>query len=158
MKKPLAIVLGCGCLAVAAAAALFFAFVIWGVRSVQTPKEVDIEVSAPAEVDPGEAFEIRIRVTDTSGSKRLLDSIDVADELLPGFDIRSTDPPYRGKIHIPGDNTQSYDLQMEVPASGTTAVVFHAVATRSGTWSGDLDVCVDGVASYVPKPVRIRVR
>jgi hypothetical protein len=105
-------------------------------------------VDVPGQVSSGETFEITVTVYNTAPQAQTLYSLDLADEFMAGADVVGSDPPYGSYMHVPIDNTESYEYMTPIPSGGSTTVTLTMLATDSGIWSGEVDVCVDGNARY----------
>lgn len=116
------------------------------------------EISAPSSVSNGETFEIAVTVYNTASATQKLHSLDIADEYLEGLDVVGSDPGYDDLFHVPIDNTESYEYMDEIPAGGSVVVKLTMLATDAGTWSGDIDVCVNGDARFIAYPVTTTVQ
>ncbi|MFT5685798.1 MAG: hypothetical protein ACI8RZ_006752 [Myxococcota bacterium] len=105
-------------------------------------------VDVPAQVSAGETFELTVTVYNTAPQEQTLYSLDLADEFMAGTEVVGSDPPYGSYMHVPIDNTESYEYMTPIPSGGSTTVKLTMLATDAGSWSGEVDVCVDGNARY----------
>ena len=132
-----------------AAAGLILALACGG--SGDFSSEVDdfsADVTTPGQVSAGETFDIVVTVYNSAPQAQTLYSLDLADEFMAGVDVVGSDPPYGSYMHVPIDNTESYEYMAPIPSGGSTTVRLTMLATDAGYWSGEVDVCVDGNARY----------
>jgi hypothetical protein len=154
-KAKVALGCGIGCLVVGLLAAVGGAIFLG--RVAEGPKDVEVTVTAPPRVARDAEFTIEIHVRNTGSQKRVLDSLDLADEYLAGVAIRSSEPPYKDTLHVPIDNSYSYEFRTPIPPGGAVVVRFRALALKPGDHSGDVDVCVDWGGSCTSHPLRTLV-
>ena len=155
-KGKIALGCGIGCVVVGGIVTAVAAVLFVG-RVAEGPQDVEITVNAPLKVARDEEFTIEVQVRNTSSKQRLLDSLDLADEYLAGVAIRSSEPPYRDSMHVPIDNSYSYEYRTPIPPGGTVAVRFRAQGLKAGDHTGDVDVCVDWGGSCISRPLRTLV-
>ena len=105
-------------------------------------------VDMPGQVSNGETFDLVVTVFNTAPQEQTLYSLDLADEFMAGTDVVGSDPPYLSTMHVPIDNTESYEYMKPIPSGGSTTVTLTMLATDAGSWAGEVDVCVDGNARY----------
>jgi hypothetical protein len=144
MNKKLVIGLGIGC------AVLCFVLVIVAVlgfwffsQATETPADISIQVSAPANANVGDDIIIEVTITNTGQQSRELNSIDIYTSYLDGVVIQRTSPTYDEFSDNLFGNFHSYYFYRQLPPGSTTTVQFFARAVMSGNFSGDLDVCID---------------
>ena len=111
------------------------------------------ELSGPTTVPVGQAFEIQVTVVNTASTPQELTSLDFADAWLKGVAITGSSPAYTTSDHVPIDDTTSYTYGQPIPAGGQLTVTLQAVATLPGTWQGEVDVCVGGIARFNSYPL-----
>ena len=116
------------------------------------------EVSAPASVRTGETVEVRVKVYNTAAEQQTLHSLDIDDAIMAGFDVVSSSPPYRDFMHVPIDNTESYEYMRAIPAGGSVDVTLTLSAVKTGYFSGEIDVCVNGDARFNSYPFSMTVQ
>jgi hypothetical protein len=132
-----------------AAASLILALACGGGGGISSSvDDFSATVSMPGQVSSGETFEITITVYNSAPQTQTLYSLDLADEFMAGTDVVGSDPPYSSTMHVPIDNTESYEYMTPIPSGGSTTVTLTMLATTPGTWEGEVDVCVDGNARY----------
>ena len=135
-----------------------FALIVIGiillVSATKPPENINVQISAPLNIDKGEAFIIEVKIENSSSNTRKLESIDIYDEYFEGIAVKSTDPAYTQSYHVPISNSQSYEFNNEIPANSTFVVKFNAAAVKTGDFSSEADICIDSYLSCVTQPVR----
>ena len=122
------------------------------------PTDFRAEISSPPTVQNGETFEIAVTVFNDAPHTQKLHSLDIADEYLAGIDVVGSDPAYGDTFHVPIDNTESYEYMKDIPSGGSMVVRLNMLATDAGTWTGDIDVCVNGDARFRAYPVTTTIQ
>jgi len=125
------------------------------VAGCSAPDNVSMAKDVPVEVDSGEIFNFTVSVNNEDLEAHELRSIDIGHTFLEGILVIKTEPGTKeeydaGEWHI-------FEFKKNMPAESETQVVFTAKALKSGDFSGDLDVCVDGDASCLSNSIRIIV-
>ena len=127
-----------GCLGVAfvvglsvVAAILFFLF-------AEFPM-LESSVSMPAETSLGEVVTMVVATTNTHTKSIALDSIDVGDSFLDGFQVVSINPEATDTLHVFGMRTWFFSER--VAPGDSLDVRFELKAVMEGHFSGDVDVC-----------------
>lgn len=115
-------------------------------------------VDAPAMVQKGEPFTVTVRVHNTAASAQTLESLDVGIEWLEGVTLTGSSPPYTDAFEVPLDGTWSYSYGQEIPPGGSVDVSLQGVGVESGTWRGEIDVCVGGMARFNSYPISTTVQ
>ncbi len=106
----------------------------------EKPKlEASIEI--PAEIALGSTVSLVVKVSNPHQKAVGLDSVDVADSFLAGFQVLSVEPKPTGTTHVPVLDQRSWDFGRAVPPGGKLTVTFTLKAVAEGHFSGDLDVC-----------------
>lgn len=141
-----------------AAVTLALSLACGGSSSSSTNDDFSASIDVPGQVSNGESFEMTVTVFNTASESQKLYSLDLADEYMSGVDVVSSDPPYSSSMHVPFDNTESYEYMQPIPPGGSTTVVLTMQATTPGSWSGDIDVCVDGMARFISYSVSTTVQ
>lgn len=82
-------------------------------------------------------------MTTTNPHKRpvILDSIDVSESFLAGFQVVSVDPQPTGTVHIPVFDQRSWSFGISVAPGDTLSATFRLEPVEPGHFSGDIDVC-----------------
>ena len=129
-----------------------------GCEAFEVPENVDISVDAPASVQVDQEFYIILTIRNTGSSTQTLVDVDIADEYLEGVMVRETDPAFKDAMHVPFDNTQSYSMDITLPAGREVTVTISAYAAHAGDYAGDIDFCINSAVSCLSYPVRTIIR
>ena len=140
------------------AVSLAIALACGGSSNTSATSDFSATISMPSQVSAGDTFEMTVTVYNTAPQTQTLYSLDLADEFMVGTDVIGSDPPYTSSMHVPIDNTESYEYMQPIPSGGSTTVVLTMLATIPGAWSGDIDVCVDGMARFNSYPMATTVQ
>lgn len=140
------------------AVALILALACGGSGGMSTTDDFSASIAVPGQVSVGETFEMTVTVYNTASETQTLYSLDLADEFMSGVDVIGSAPAYTSSMHVPLDNTESYEYMQPIPSGGSTTVLLTMQATTPGSWSGDIDVCVDGMARFNNYPMSITVQ
>jgi hypothetical protein len=136
-----------------------FLFVaLLGCGTFEMPENVDISIDAPVSVMVDEEFQIVLTINNTGPSAQTLVDLDVADEYLEGVVVREIDPAFSDAMHVPFDNTQSYSMDLALPASQAVKVTISAHAAHAGDFGGDIDFCINSAVACLSYPVRTIIR
>jgi len=118
------------------------------------PEDVTVKVDAPLRVVEGQDFPVVVTVTNTAGRAQTLNSLDVADAYIAGIAITSSTPPFTDSMHVPIDNTWSYEYMLDIPAGGEVQVTLNASALKVGDFNGDIGACINSDSNFLSMPVR----
>ena len=129
-----------------------------GCEAFEEPENVDISVDAPTSVQVDQEFYIILTIRNTGSSTQTLVDVDIADEYLEGVVVRETDPAFKDAMHVPFDNTQSYSMDLTLPAGREVTVAISAYAAHAGDYAGDIDFCINSAVSCLSYPVRTIIR
>ncbi len=110
-------------------------------------------IDAPAVVTKGAPFTVTITVMNTANEPQRLDSLDIDDAWLQGLTLTASSPPYKEAMHVPIDNTWSYSYSELIPAGGSSTITLTATGVQTGTFRGEVDVCVGGMARFRSYPL-----
>lgn len=121
--------------------------------SMSSTDDFHAVVDAPALVRKGEPFKATFTVHNSADEVQVLESLDIDDAWLAGVTITASDPAYTDAMHVPLDNTWSYSYGQAIPPGGSIEVTLQAVGTKPGTWRGEVDVCVGGIARFNTYPL-----
>ncbi len=135
MKKIIIICLSAAAVIAAMLAALIW---FWFIRELPT---LDATLSAPSEVEMGSTLTLKITTTNSHNKPVTLDSIDIDDAFLKGFQVVKINPAPSGTTHIPFTQQRSWDFGKAVSPRGAFSVTFQLKAVADGHFSGDVDVC-----------------
>jgi hypothetical protein len=98
-------------------------------------------VSIPLEVELGVPFTMTVTASNPHEVPATLDSVDIDEAFLAGFQVLSVEPRATNTSHIPLANQRSWDFGQSVPPGGSATVTFTLRAVAEGRFSGDVDVC-----------------
>ncbi|EIP98324.1 hypothetical protein OpiT1DRAFT_02780 [Opitutaceae bacterium TAV1] len=98
-----------------------------------------VQVDYPARVAHGETFRLAIRTANPHTSRTTLESIDIYDSLLSGFEIVEVSPAAEAPQKTL--DFHSFYFNRPLPPSDSLDVVFTLKAKRKGFHGGDIDVC-----------------
>ena len=119
-----------------------------------SPKDIEIGIEAPLQVEKGDEFVVVARVANTATKTQTLVSLDIGDKYLDGIAIVKTEPGYKEASHVPIDNTMSYVFKAPVEAGEEIQVLLYAKAIKSGDYKSEVDFCINSEFSFLTKPVR----
>jgi hypothetical protein len=129
-----------------------------GCGAFDMPENVDISIDSPVSVGVDEEFQIVLTINNTGPSTQTLVDLDVADAYLEGVVVREIDPTFSDAMHVPFDNTQSYSMDLALPAAQTVKVTISAYAAHVGDFGGDIDFCINSAVACLSYPVRTIIR
>lgn len=129
-----------------------------GCGAFDVPENVEVTVEAPVTVGVDQEFDLVLTVRNTGSSALTLVDLDIADEYLEGVVVRTMSPAFKDAMHVPIDNTQSYSMELAVPAGQEVTVTIGAYAAHEGDFAGDVDFCIDSTVACISYPVRTLVR
>jgi hypothetical protein len=133
MKKTLLAFLGAGVLILFIGAVLIW---FWLIRELPA---LDASISLPSETELGSTISMTITANNPHDKPVVLDSIDIDDSFLTGFQVVSIDPKSSNTTHVFGQ--RSWDFGQSVPSGKSMVVRFELKAVQQGRFSGDVDVC-----------------
>lgn len=116
------------------------------------------EIRAPASVQTGEQLEMAVRVYNTAAEEQILHSLDIDNAIMEGLDIVASSPSYRDVMQVPIDNTESYEYMRPIPPGGSLDITLTMTARKTGYFSGDIDVCVNGDARFNSYPFSVSIK
>ena len=135
MKK---VVIGC-----LGAAVLFVVVVVvvgvvaWSFLFRELPV-LDATISVPAQAALDSTVTLVVATTNAHKQAVMLDSIDIDDSFLTGFQVVSIDPQPTETAHMPLLNQRSWSF---AKPGGSFSVTFTLRAVVEGHFSGDVDIC-----------------
>jgi hypothetical protein len=133
----------------------FFIIFIAMAGGCNVPEFVSVKKDVPIEVHVDDTFNFTVTVDNADTKKHELRSIDIDNTFLEGIYIVSTTPATSEEYGAFGQHI--FEFKTFVPESSLQEVVFTAKAIKSGDFSGDLDICIDGDASCLFNSIRILV-
>ena len=131
------------------------AFFSWVMKE---PENVVIEVNAPPLVNLDEQFVIEVWVQNTAPESQSLKGVDFESKYLEGILITESAPRFTEASEIPLVEFMSYSFEENIPPGETLVVNFVALGILRGSYSGDVDVCINDVAICSTYNVRTVVR
>ena len=127
--------IGCGGIAI-----LMMVFVaaisVWLFRELPV---LSASISAPSMVQLDSELTLVVTATNPHQKAIVLDSIDIADSFLEGFQIVDVEPKPTSTGQIIGMRTWAFGFPVEPGAS--REISFKMKAVQEGHFSGDVDVC-----------------
>jgi hypothetical protein len=129
-----------GCLGVVVLVIVVGAGLIWFWLFRELPM-LDASLSLPNEAALDSTVTMVITATNTHETPITLDSIDIDDAFLSGFQVISIQPASTDTTHVPIANQRSWDFGTIVQPGGSISVAFQLRAVTQGHFSGDIDVC-----------------
>lgn len=99
-----------------------------------------VELEAPAMVKVGELVTMQVTATNISEDLQTLNSIDIYDSLLDGFELVRVSPKTNDDTNI-FDFRSFYFDDLRLKPGESTTVTFELKAVKPGTWQGDVDCC-----------------
>lgn len=120
-----------------------------------TSKNISISKEIPSNVTSGKEFNFTIIVNNDDTEKHELRSIDISNKFLKGIMILKTN--YDIKEEYDTFWQHIFEFKKDIPIKSEIQIVFTAKAIRSGDFSGDLDICIDGDSSCLFNSIRIIV-
>ncbi|MDP4721781.1 MAG: hypothetical protein NWR03_07910 [Akkermansiaceae bacterium] len=101
------------------------------------PPKFYVEMEHPDTVVVGEEFDLVLEITNRDTSSKTLNSIDIHDDFLGGFEVVSMSPH-------PGSREDLWDYRIfnfneSIKASDTMKVTLKLRAESVGYWAGDVD-------------------
>jgi hypothetical protein len=133
MKKAL---IGCLCVAAVVVAALALGTWLWLFRELPV---LSATLAVPSEAKLDGTVVMVVTTTNAHEKAVTLDSVDIDDAFLDGFQVVKVEPTPTDTMHILGQRSWSFDQAVE--PGGTLEVRFELKAVQEGHFSGDVDVC-----------------
>jgi len=130
-----------GCL-IAAALAVILPVLAIGIWLVREAPMLDASLSVPPQVALDSTAIMVVTTTNPHPKPVTLDSIDVDDSFLAGFQVVRIDPEPVDTMHIFGQRSWTFD--QSVAPGDSLEVRFELRAVQEGHFSGDVDVCNPG--------------
>lgn len=102
---------------------------------------LEASLSLPPEVHRDAEVTMAITVTNTHDQPITLDSVDIDDSFLHGFQVVAIDPEPTDTMHVPLADQRSWGFARPVSPGESLALTFRLKAVMEGHFSGDIDVC-----------------
>lgn len=108
-------------------------------------EDVSVQLDDIIHTKVGDDFILAIDVTNYGTDTRNLDSIDMETTFLEGVAVNKAEPRFQGFDHVVfmNEDFSTYDFQRDLAANSTQTVKFYMTATKAGTYTGYVDVCID---------------
>ncbi|ABW67191.1 hypothetical protein [Desulfosudis oleivorans] len=135
MKKTLLGCLGAALVILAVGGAMIW---FWLFRELPV---LDATLSLPNEAQVDSAISMVVTATNRHSKSITLDSIDIDDSFLAGFQVISINPKPTDTTHIPIINQRSWDFGTVIQPNESLPVTFRLKPVTEGHFSGDVDVC-----------------
>jgi hypothetical protein len=103
--------------------------------------QLQAEVRVSPEARAGESLPLILALSNPHAHPVTLDSIDVDQSLLAGFQVLSVDPAPTDSIALPLLDQRTWSFDRELPASGTLIVTFELRPVEAGRFTGNVEVC-----------------
>ena len=129
-----------GCLGVVALLGVLAAAGIWYLFVHEAP-QLDATLDVPSEVTVGVPFDLRVKMTNSHTRPVTLDSIDIDEAFLEGFQVQRVTPAARSTSRVPLLNQRTWAFDHPVAPGASHEVVFSLRPVRAGHRSGNVDVC-----------------
>jgi hypothetical protein len=110
-------------------------------RYMLTQPLLAASLSLPNDVEQGETIPLIVTVENPYKETVTLDSIDIDDALLAGFQVISIDPKPETTQHVPLLKQRTWNYGHKIQPGGSLVVTFQIKAVSPGRFSGDIDVC-----------------
>lgn len=128
-----------GCLSALAAAAVI---VVVALAIILRDKPaLDAKLSVPAQVTLGSTASMVVSATNPHKQEVELNSIDIDEAFLAGFQVVSVVPEAKETSQIPIVNQRTWVFERKVPPGESLTVTFTLRAVAEGRFTGDVDVC-----------------
>lgn len=129
-----------GCLGGLALIVVIVSVVLWFWLFRELPV-LEAKLSVPPEVSIGSTVSLFITATNPHTKTVTLDSIDVDDAFLTGFQVVTITPEPTDTMHVPFTNQRSWSFAKPVEPGDSITVSFVLKPVIEGHFSGDIDVC-----------------
>lgn len=118
------------------------------------PPKFYVEMEYPDTVAIGEEFDLVFEVLNRDSGSRTLNSIDMHDDFLGGFEVVSMTPSPGSREDLWGYRIFNFDESIK--SSNTLTVTMRLRAETVGYWSGDVDF-TNPLENYVTRVPEIEV-
>ena len=128
-----------GCLVVFVLASLVGAVACWYVLRKRPQLGATLEL--PPIARAGQTISLVARLDNPHDRPVTLDSVDIAESFLEGFQVLRVEPRPTDTMRVPLVNQRSWSFGQAVPAGGKMAVTFTLRCLRAGHFTGTVDTC-----------------
>jgi hypothetical protein len=115
-----------------------------GCDYVRVKPTFEVGLKIPDEVVATEEFTLSVDVKNPHGSAITLDSVDVDDKLLQGFQVVSVEPSAKDSMHVPLLDQRTWSFGTSVAAGSVQRIDFKLRPVQVGRFSGNVDACNPG--------------
>lgn len=129
-----------GCLGATAFLVAVAGFALWFLLFRELPV-LDTTLSLPSEVAMGSTVSMVITATNPHKVTVILDSVDMDDSFLAGFQVVNIVPEPTDTMHVPLINQRSWSFEKQVAPGESISVAFVLKPVMEGHFSGEVDVC-----------------
>jgi hypothetical protein len=129
-----------GCLGVAAVGIVVAGVAFWYLFVRELPT-LEAELKVPLEAELNADIAMTITVTNPHPAAVTLDSIDVDNALLAGFQVIAIEPRPLDTIRVPFVDQRSWSFDRAIPPGESLTVNFTLKPVVEGRFSGDVNVC-----------------
>lgn len=95
----------------------------------------------PPTARAGQTISLVARLDNPHDRPVTLDSVDIAESFLEGFQVLRVEPRPTDTMRVPIVNQRSWTFGQAVPAGGTMTVTFSLRCLRAGHFTGTVDAC-----------------
>jgi hypothetical protein len=138
MNRSVVIIIGWLSAAALAAVIAVVGIGFWLLRELPAP---DADLSLPLEAELNSTISMVVTVSNPHDEVVTLDSIDIDESFLEGFQIISIDPKPTDTNNVPFIGQRSWSFGKQLPPGESLAVAFEMKPIAEGRFSGDVDVC-----------------
>ncbi|MHC5055050.1 MAG: hypothetical protein ACYTKD_10080 [Planctomycetota bacterium] len=129
-----------GCLGAALLAAVVGVVLIWFCLIRELPK-LDAKLSLAPEATLGSTATMVVVAKNPHEEPVTLDSIDIDESFLAGFQVISIDPEPTDTSNVPLLDQRSWSFGEEIAPGESHSVTFNLRPVSEGRFTGDVDVC-----------------
>ncbi|MEM1353369.1 MAG: hypothetical protein AAGC44_02140 [Planctomycetota bacterium] len=128
---------------------------VWMYFAAQPPKDVVVDLTTPDACRVGDTIVLLIEVDNTSPKSREISSITLDSGFTDGFTLTGSDPPQVSTTDMFGFKVIEYLHSIGPHSTEVIEVSFEA--TTAGSWSGTVDVTIDGKMTPINGTIRTKV-
>lgn len=129
-----------GCLGTTVLTLVVLVAVVWYVVGRNLPV-LEVAMSLPLEAEMESTVPMVIMATNTHNAPITLDSIDIDDSFLAGFQVVSIDPRPDDTSHLGICHQRTWGFGKPVAPGASLSVTFLLKPVAEGRFAGDIDVC-----------------
>jgi hypothetical protein len=128
-----------GCLAVALLLVVLVVAGVWWM--LRTTPALEATLTLPLEAQLEAPVDMVVTATNPHAKPVTLDSIDIDDAFLAGFQVVRIEPEPEDTTELPVLDQRSWAFNKVVPPGGTLAVTYTLRPVAEGRFTGSVDVC-----------------